>query len=79
MSEAPNIATSTESERREYIKKRFPCISDCDMCGFCAVFHGRDPEYVYDDYIIGKRSFQEINEGFQRGKKEQVTKNYDNT
>lgn len=30
------------------------------MCGLCKVFHGKDPEAAYDDYILGKRSFIEV-------------------
>ena len=63
MNEAPDINSSTESERREYIKNRYPCIADCDMCGFCKVFHGKDPETAYDDYIKGVRSFLEVSKG----------------
>ena len=58
--QAPEIELSTEDERRKYIKDRFPCISDCDMCGLCKVFHGKDPEMVYNDYILGRRSFEEV-------------------
>ncbi len=60
MDSAPDIISSTEEERRSYIRNRFPCIADCDMCGLCKVFHGKDPETVYDDYILGKRSFIEV-------------------
>ena len=44
MGSAPEIKGSTEEERRAYIKNRFPCIADCDMCGLCKVFHGKDAE-----------------------------------
>ena len=60
MDSAPDIISSTEEERRSYIRNRFPCIADCDMCGLCKVFHGKDPETAYDDYILGKRSFIEV-------------------
>ncbi|MEE3468291.1 MAG: hypothetical protein VZQ83_07610 [Eubacterium sp.] len=52
-------------DRREYIKKRYPCISDCDMCGLCTVFRGKDPELAYRDYIEGNRSFEEVSEDFR--------------
>ena len=55
----PEIESSTEEERRQYIKKIFPCIADGDMCGLCAVFKGKDPEIAYEDYINGKRSYME--------------------
>lgn len=57
---APEVATSTEEERREYIKRTFPCIADCDMCGLCTVFKGKDPELAYADYIKGKREFMDV-------------------
>ena len=56
----PEIEVSTEEERRQYIQKTFPCIADCDMCGFCTVFKGKDPEIAYEDYIRGKRSYMEV-------------------
>ena len=65
MSEAPDITTSTEDERREYINNRYPCISDCDMCGLCKVFHGRDPENAYSDYIKGARTFRDVSADYR--------------
>lgn len=65
MPEAPDIMNSTAEERRAYIKKRFPCIADCDMCGLCTVFHGRDAEAAYDDYIAGKRSFADVSADYK--------------
>lgn len=44
----PEIGNSTEEERRQYIKNTFRCIADCDMCGLCTVFHGKDPEDAYE-------------------------------
>ena len=58
MNEAPVLTVSSEEERRAYIRNRYPCISDCDMCGLCKVFHGMDPELAYRDYIEGKSSFE---------------------
>ena len=63
--DAPSIDISTVEERRAFIKKRFPCIADCDMCGLCTVFRGKDAETAYDDYITGKRSFIEVSEGYK--------------
>ena len=54
MNNAPDIYNSTEEERRSFVRNRYPCIADCDMCGLCKVFHGNDPETAYDDYILGK-------------------------
>ena len=61
----PEITDSTIEERRDYIKNRFPCIADCDMCGLCKVFHGKDAETAYADYIQGKRSFMEVSRDFR--------------
>ena len=60
MNSAPDRTSSTEEERRQYIQTRYPCISDCDMCGLCKVFHGKDPEIAYRDYIEGNESFEEV-------------------
>lgn len=57
---ALEIKDSTEEERRQYIKETFPCIADCDMCGLCTVFKGKDPELAYADYIKGIRSYLEV-------------------
>jgi hypothetical protein len=65
MSTAPEINESTIEERREFIKNKYPCISDCDMCGLCKVFHGKDPENAYDDYIKGKRSFMDVSADYK--------------
>lgn len=62
----PEVAASTEEERREYIKRRFPCIADCDMCGLCTVFRGKDAEQAYDAYIKGMRSLSEVSAGYKR-------------
>ena len=61
----PEITDSTIEERIDYIKNRFPCIADCDMCGLCKVFHGKDAETAYADYIQGKRSFVEVSRNFR--------------
>ena len=60
MEQPPALSVSTVEERRDYIRKRYPCISDCDMCGLCRVFHGKDPELAYKDYIQGERSFDDV-------------------
>ena len=66
MDQAPSITEATFEKRREYIKNRFPCIADCDMCGLCKVFHGKDAETAYVDYIQGKRTFLEVSEDYKR-------------
>lgn len=64
--DAPEISISTIEERRRYIKERFPCIADCDMCGLCTVFRGKDAENAYNDYIMGSRSFRDVSEDYKR-------------
>lgn len=61
----PNLKNSTEPERRQYIKETFPCIADCDQCGLCTVFRGKDPEVAYDDYIKGLRDFLEVSQDYR--------------
>lgn len=46
--------------------RALPCLADCEACGLCKIYHGRDVEDVYADYIAGTRSFEEIREEFQR-------------
>ena len=65
MVSAPDIKDSTIEERRAYIKERFPCIADCDMCGLCKVFHGKDAETAYADYINGNRSFTDVSADYK--------------
>ena len=65
MTTAPEITDSTFEERRNYIKERFPCIADCDMCGICTVFHGKDAEVAYEAYIRGERSFEDVSEDYR--------------
>ncbi|MBQ9156052.1 MAG: hypothetical protein IJ137_04670 [Eubacterium sp.] len=56
----PDIENSTKEERQAVIREMFKCIADCDSCGLCKVFRGKEPEIAYEDYIEGKRSFLEI-------------------
>lgn len=56
----PDIRSSTREERQAYIYEKFQCIADCENCGLCKIYRGKPLEVVYDDYIEGKRSFQEI-------------------
>lgn len=65
MTAAPDIMNSTTEERRIYIKNKFPCIADCDMCGICTVFHGKDAEVAYEAYIRGERSFEEVSADYR--------------
>ena len=65
MTAAPDIMNSTAEERRIYIKNKFPCIADCDMCGICTVFHGKDAEVAYEAYIRGERAFEEVSADYR--------------
>ena len=65
MTTAPDIINSTAEERRNYIKEKYPCIADCDMCGICAVFHGKDAEAAYEAYIRGERTFDEVSADYR--------------
>ncbi len=56
----PSIASSTRDERLAYVRKRYACIADCDACGLCKVFHGKDPEHVLADYIEGRSELAEV-------------------
>jgi hypothetical protein len=62
----PEIENSTREERENYIKNTFPCIADCDMCGLCAAFHGKDPQIAYADYIEGKRDYLDVSADYRR-------------
>ena len=35
------------------------------MCGLCTVFHGKDPELAYEDYISGKRDYLEVSKDYR--------------
>lgn len=61
----PDLETSTKEQRIAYINKTFWCRSDCDSCGICQVFHGKEPLIVFEDYIEGKRAFREILEEYR--------------
>lgn len=62
----PSIAESTREERRAYVEKTYPCISECDLCGNCAFFHGREPSVALLDYINGKAEFAEVVARYRR-------------
>ena len=66
MFKAPEIAESTAEERRAFIKAKFPCIADCDMCGLCKVFRGMDAEHAFADYINGKRSYLDVSADYRK-------------
>ena len=65
MNDAPMFEASSEEERRAFIKDKYPCLADCHICGLCKVFHGKDPENAYDDYIKGIRSFADVSDDYK--------------
>ena len=62
----PDIESSTIEQRREAVQSYFRCKGDCDLCGLCKVFKGKEPVSAFQDYIDGKRSFQEIMMEYRR-------------
>lgn len=63
---APDISSSTREERLAYVTGKYPCLSDCDLCGQCAVFHGQEPRYAFADYIEGTADFLEVAKRYRR-------------
>ena len=51
---APRVADSTREERLAFVRRRFPCIADCDACGLCQLFRGKDAETALAAYIDGE-------------------------
>lgn len=56
----PSIDTSTKEERLEYVRKKWECMYNCELCGKCHILKGRNAETLYADYIEGKRSYMDI-------------------
>lgn len=65
-SQPPKLAESTREERLGFVRREFPCLSDCDLCGTCAQFHGTEPRYAFADYIEGKAEFLEVAQRYRR-------------
>lgn len=57
---APSIKDSTAEMRRAYVAEVWKCLHDCEMCGKCRVLRGREAEFLYADYIEGKREYMEV-------------------
>lgn len=57
---APDIANSTQEERRAYVNEAWKCLNDFEACGKCRILKGRDAETLYADYINGTRTYIEI-------------------
>ncbi|MEE6147098.1 hypothetical protein VXJ25_03675 [Olsenella sp. YH-ols2223] len=52
----------------DYVSGRFPCIGDCDLCGNCATFHGREPLLAFADYLSGEAEFDEVLARYRRAR-----------
>lgn len=53
----PEIEHSTKEERRNYIAETFRCRNNCELCGICQVYGGKEPLIVYENYIEGTEEF----------------------
>ena len=56
----PSIETSTRDERQAYVREKWKCMHNCELCGKCHVLKGRSEEILYADYIDGKMSYMDI-------------------
>lgn len=63
---APLVGESTVEERRQWVSDRYPCIADCDACGLCTLFHGKDASTALAGYIKGNEEFLEAMEPYRR-------------
>lgn len=55
------IKDTTTDQRLKYIENMFHCHNgDCDNCGICMIFKGKEPIDVYSSYIEGEKEFEEI-------------------
>lgn len=66
MALAPSINGSDQEERRAFIREKYPCIADCDACGICAAFHGKDGERAFAPYIRGEAEYAEVAASLRR-------------
>jgi hypothetical protein len=57
---APSINSSTREERAAYVRERYQCIANCDLCGLCKIFHGKDPEQALAAYIDGEAELSQV-------------------
>ena len=42
----PSIETSTREERQAYVREKWECMHNCELCGKCHVLKGRDEEIL---------------------------------
>ncbi len=57
---APSIDKSKRDERLAYVLDQWRCLHNCEICGKCSILKGREAEFLYSDYIDGKRSYMDI-------------------
>ena len=57
---APSIDKSKRDERLAYVLDQWRCLHNCEICGKCSILKGREAEFLYADYIDGKRSYMDI-------------------
>ena len=57
---APSIDKSKQDERLAYVLDQWRCLHNCEICGKCSILKGREAEFLYADYIDGKRSYMDI-------------------
>ena len=57
---APSIDKSRRDERLAYVLDQWRCLHNCEICGKCSILKGREAEFLYADYIDGKRSYMDI-------------------
>ena len=51
---------STREARQAYVREKWECMHNCELCGKCHILKGRDAETLYAEYIEGKMSYMEI-------------------
>ena len=56
----PGMETSWIDDDQAYVREKWECMHNCELCGKCHILKGRDAEILYADYIEGKRSYMEI-------------------
>ncbi len=56
----PSIDKSTREERLAFVLDQWQCLHNCEICGKCSILRGREAEFLYNDYIEGRRPYMEI-------------------
>ena len=63
---APSIEDSTRDERLAYVRQRYQCIANCDLCGLCKLFRGQDAEHALAAYIDGEAPLAQVLMGYRQ-------------